>query len=197
MSLRSLARPLTWLALSSLAACGTPPAEKATSTRVENPALQIALANVPSDCQVARNEGETLEITCTSHQKTGTVSFEVGPEERGINLVDAANGQRAWFESQPDGRFFGNRELVTPGGPAYTARGRYTKDGVAIEENRILTLHPDGSRMLTIRFQYPEGDSETTKRRFDQLLFVTQEIVGLGGGPEGANVQMPGDDGAG
>jgi hypothetical protein len=194
MTLRSI--PLAGLALLALASCGEPVTETtAPATRVENSALRIALASVPSDCEVARNEGEILELACTSQQETGTVRFEVGPEERGINLVEAANGQREWFESRPQGKFFGNRELVTPGGPAYTARGRYAEDGVGTEENRILTLHPSQDRMLTIRFLYPEGDSETSKRRFDQLLFVTQEVEGLGGGPEGESVELPGEEG--
>ncbi|MDX1632722.1 MAG: hypothetical protein R3234_12705 [Thermoanaerobaculia bacterium] len=183
------------LALSSLSilfvACGPREARQEGPTRVENTELGLVLADLPARCSVARNEGTALELTCLREGVSGTVLFEVGEEERGINLVEAANAQREWFEARTGGAFFGNRELVTPGGPAYTARGRYTDEGEAIEETRVLTLHPTQSRMLIVRFRYPEAGDQVTKDRFEQLLSVVQEIKGLGGGPEGEDVEIP------
>lgn len=188
-------RTATVLALSSLSilllACGPGETPDEGPRRVENGGLGLVLADLPAGCSVARNEGEDLELTCLREGIPGTVVFEVGEEERGVNLVEAANAQREWFENETGGAFFGNRELVTPGGPAYTARGRYREDGEAIEEIRVLTLHPGESRMLIVRLLYPEGGDEVTKERFDQLLAVVQEIEGLGGGPEGEEVEIP------
>ncbi|HVS01205.1 MAG TPA: hypothetical protein VMT16_00400 [Thermoanaerobaculia bacterium] len=164
-----------------LAACRAD--SPAAPRRVESPGLAIAIAQLPAACDVLVNRGEQLVLGCRSQRGSeGRLSVEVAPPEAGVDLLDQAKAQKEAFEALPEGRFFGNRELVTPFGTAYTARGRYVEDGQPVEEARILALHPQGDRPITYRFRYPEGDD--TQQRVDQLLLVVGEVEGTGGAVE-------------
>ena len=83
---------------------------------------------------------------------------------------------RDWFEQQPDGQYFGNLELGTPTGPAFTARGSYTSGSTPVEELRVFALHPSANRMLRLTYSYPPG---TGKERLMQLAEVLGEIEAL------------------
>ena len=156
------------------AACSEePPA--APQGPVTNTELGITIAALPTDCSVQRNEGRDLVLACGSRQgTTGEILFQAGEDAAGVDLPALARGQKQAFEVMPEGKFHGNRELVTPTGAAYTARGRYVEDGKALEEIRILSLHPATSGLLVVRSRYPEGDE--TAKRMEQVLLVLGEV---------------------
>ncbi len=147
--------------------------------RVENRALGFALSDLATGCSVVRNLDLDLELACELDGEPGTVTFELGPEERGVNLLELAKAQKDWYLSQPAGEFLGNRELVTPIGAAYTARGLYSEAGTAVEEARALTLHPDKRHAVTVRYRYTPRDRPHTQNRMDQLLYLVGEISAL------------------
>jgi hypothetical protein len=153
-------------------ACGkeAPPAP----ARVENPALGVAIAALPDEFEVVSADGETIELTADGPSGPGRAVIAAGPyETAGINLVDATKERKAWFESTPGAVYFGNRELGTPIGTAFTARGTYpTQDG-EVEETWVYALHPTANRILTITFTYPTGESED---RVQQLMALLGEI---------------------
>ena len=154
------------------------PSAPPVDQRVEIPALGFAFADLPTGCSVTRNEGIEVEISCSSSSgSVGVISLEVLSADEGTNVLVVANDQRDWFEAQPGGVYKGNRELVTPHGAGYTARGRYDEDGQAIEETRVLALHPDTTRILVYRFTYGEGDD--TQARVGQLLYLVGETEAL------------------
>lgn len=168
------------LASVGLVACDEERSVAPATEPVTNEALGVRFSDLPRACEVTENEGDELELGCdlTDRQTTGTLHVELGEIERSVNLKALATAQKEDFESLPGGEFKGNSELVTPGGPAYTARGRYDEDGEDVEEMRVFTLHPRQNRPLILRFVYPEGDS--TKARIDQLFAVLGELEGVG-----------------
>jgi hypothetical protein len=154
--------------------CSTSPQETAPAPRVENSGLGIALATVPSPFVVGTNEGSTLKLRAPGETSEGILFFEVAGETRGgINLIAEAEGMQDWFEQQPDGQFFGNLELGTPLGPAFTSRGSYTLDGVMIEELRVFAIHPSSNRLLRMTYRYSPGEG---KERLQQLAEVLGEV---------------------
>ncbi len=160
--------------------------------RVENADLGIAIAELPEPFSVVEASGPTLELTAAGDAGSGTVIITAGPEEAfGINLVTAVKERKAIFESAPDGHYFGNRELGTPHGTAFTARGAYTGESGPVEETWVYSIHPGANRLLTITYTYPPGESEV---RVNQLLLLLGEIEGLGEGEgEGFENQSGGD----
>ena len=72
---------------------------------------------------------------------------------------------------------FLGQELVSPLGTAFYSRGRFTLDGEAVEEAKIFSLHPDGDRILTLRYRYPAGVDSSV--RVQQLFDVLGTIEGL------------------
>lgn len=159
-------------------ACSKPSApERSEATRVENAALEIALAALPGPFEVAVNEGAQLELSAIGTEGPGTVIFSVEAETAGgINLVAEAEGTQAWFEAQPGGRYFGNLELVTHLGPAFTARGSYREGATEIEELKVFLLHPSPNRLLTVTYRYPPGEG---KERMQELAELLGEIEAL------------------
>ena len=148
-----------------------------TLERIENSSLAIAIAALPADFEVAAGEGQTIELQSIGEVGGGTLLIEATEElTGGINLVAAAEGMKDWFEQQPDGQYFGNLELGTPTGPAFTARGSYSTDGVEVEELRVFSLHPTANRMIRMTFRYPPGEG---KIRMQQLVAVLGEIEAL------------------
>lgn len=175
------------LGLGTLGACTTSeepepaaPQEPAKQP-VENPELGIGLTDIPDDFRLVSNdaEGIRLETKPNPEVASGTLWVTAGEEQRaGINLVKGVQEQKEYLESQPEGKFLGQIELVGPTGTAYSTRGRYQQDGTQMEEIRFLSLHPlqpDVNRMLILKYVYEvSGD---TKERMDQAMAVLGEVV--------------------
>jgi hypothetical protein len=154
------------------ASCGQ--GEPPEPTRIENPVLGIAIAALPDDFEVVSAVGETIELTAAGAKGPGRAVIAAGPlVMTGINLVDATKERKAWFESTPGATYFGNRELGTPIGTAFTARGVYPTESGEVEETWVYAIHPAANRILTIRFTYPTEESED---RVGQLLALLGEI---------------------
>ncbi len=171
----------TCLAL-ALAACPASqpdePTQAQSGQRVENPALGIALTGLPEGFVLAVNQGERLELARADADDPGRVTLEVGPvESAGINLVAAIQAQKEAFLAQPEGEFFGQIELGTHFGPAFTTRGRYARGGERLEEFRVFAIHPLENRRLMVSYRYPAADDTAARR--DQLLTLLAEIEGL------------------
>jgi hypothetical protein len=160
----------------ALLACGAGGGSKAEtpSNRVEAPGLGLAIANLPDGLEVTTNEGGTLMLVPKG--KAGTIVVQAGPAEVGPNLVAAVKEHQASIEARPGAEYLGVRELVTPLGSAYWSRGRYEQGGSTVEETRIVTLHPDGHRLLYLTSTYPAGDDSSA--RIQELLALLTEIEG-------------------
>ncbi|MDH3254421.1 MAG: hypothetical protein OEM62_05455 [Acidobacteriota bacterium] len=142
--------------------------------RVENATLGVAIAALPDDFEVVSADGDTIELTAPGPDGAGTAVIAAGPEESsGVNLVEATKSRKAWYESTPGTTYFGNRELGTPIGTAFTARGSYPTATGVVEETRVFALHPGANRLLTITFTYPTGESD---KRVQQLMALLGEI---------------------
>ncbi len=164
------------VALLALLACRAAPPESSVVQRVENSQLGLALASLPEAFRVEANEAGTFRF----HSADGhaVLSIEAGPEQvSGINLVDEIKKQRAWFLEAAEGHYFGNRELATPNGPAFTARGAYTTAEGRVEETWAFALHPAANRLVTLTYRYPSG-SDSEQRVFE-LLEILGEIEAL------------------
>lgn len=160
----------------ALAACGGQQQAPAAAERVESPELGLAIAALPAAFRLAENAGETLRLTAPDVDGGG-VEIIVGPLQLdGINLVEIVKERRAEIEAE--GLYYGNRELMTPNGPAYTTRGQLPRPDGPVEVTSVYSLHPDGSdRLLTVTYSYPAGgDSEA---RVGELLELVGEIEAL------------------
>jgi hypothetical protein len=165
------------LLIASLATgCGQDAAEEAADQRVVGEGLGIALT-VPADAgfTVEENAGPVLRLRFEGEGdlEGGILTYAVSePEAAGPNLVVAVNGRREEIESRPEGHFFGQIELGSHLGPAYSTRGRYRDaSGAMVEEIRIFALHPQGDRLLHLTYGYPVPLAEThATRRRDQAL---------------------------
>ena len=155
------------------------PSQPVGPQRIENQAMGFVLGDIATGCSLIRNAGTDLELACELDGVVGTLTFELGEQERGVNLLEKAKQQKDWFLSQPAGEFSGNRELGTPIGAAYTARGRYSSEGEAVEESQVLTLHPEKNRAILVRYRYPPEKRKGTQERMEQLLFVVGEIQSI------------------
>jgi hypothetical protein len=111
------------------------------------------------------------------------VVIAAGPEDDfGINLVEEVKARKSAFESAPGGEYFGNRELGTPIGTAFTARGAYQTGDSKVEETWVFAIHPQGNRLLTVTYTYPTGQSQ---ERVQQLMELLAEIEGSPREPTG------------
>jgi len=168
--LLALAVPMMHCAQAEEAAVAEP-------VRVENQELGVAIAALPEPFSVITATGPTIELEAPGEAGSGTVIIAAGPEEVfGINLIEAVKERKALFESAPDGQYFGNRELGTPHGTAFTARGAYSGEAGPVEETWVYSIHPSANRLLTMTYTYPTGESEV---RINQLLLLLGEIEGL------------------
>lgn len=171
--------PAAFLSLAALLfAC----APKATTPapapeRVVNETLGVAIAALPQGATVVANDA-TLALDLTGPGEATRCQVEVGPEQRGVNLVEEIRGQRAAFEALEGGSYVGNTELMSPLGPAYAARGRFTGPAGPVEEVRMLTLHPSGNRLLVLRCAYPHTSDEDSKARFSAIIGLLGELEG-------------------
>ncbi len=170
-----LALGLAILAL-SLAACGSGTSTPAATERIENTELGLAIAGLPAAFEVAENAGETLHLGVPDVDGAG-VEITIGPLEMGgINLVEVVKERRAAMEAE--GLYYGNRELMTPTGPAYTTRGQITGPDGPVEVTAVYSLHPDGSdRLMTVTYRYPGGGD--SQARVNELLELLGEIEAL------------------
>ncbi len=147
--------------------------------RVESTTLGVAIAGL-AGFEVVEN-GEMLVLASTDDAE-GRVTIAAGAEGK-VNLVQAVNDHQAEVLARPDGVYRGQREMVGPLGTAYYSRGSYTGDrdgsqGIAMEETSILTLHPDGNRILRLEYRYPVGEDSTA--RLEALMQnVLGELEGL------------------
>jgi len=154
------------------------PRSAAPPARVENAALGVVFTELPAGVAVARNEGESLELVAADPAGEGRIEVRIEARNAaGINLVEEAKAFGAAAE-EAGGRFFGANELVTPLGPAYTARAAV--DGGATEERRVLMVHPaDPERLLVVALRYPPGDAESARRRLQQMLELVTALEPL------------------
>lgn len=172
-------RRFTLLAITAiLVHCAkAPEPEIAVPERVENPELGVAIAALPEAFSVVSASGQSIELEAAGKSGSGTAVITAGAEEVfGINLVEAVKERKAIFEAAPEGQYFGNRELGTPNGTAFTARGAYTGESGPVEETWVYTIHPNANRILTITYTYPTGESE---ERVNHILLLLGEIEGL------------------
>ncbi len=157
------------LALAGCRAKGAPAPTPTPPVRVDNAALGLSFDELPEPFHVKENSGDQLVL---DDGAGGTVDFAVSkPDLNGVNLV--AEAQRAGKElaAQPDGKFSGGNELVTPFGAGYTVRGSYREGAARIEERQVFLLHPDGSgRLVTVRYRYPAGDSKLAVAKLREAL---------------------------
>jgi hypothetical protein len=170
--------------------CAESPPDLARAPRAENPELGIAIAAVHPPFVVTRNEGAVFELRAPGEAGDATLFLETTAEMGGgINLVAEAEGMREWFEQQPEGQYFGNLELGTPLGPAFTSRGSYALEGTIVEEIRVFAIHPTGNRLLRMTYRYSPGEG---KERLQQLAEILGEIEGVWPADQEASSEAPG-----
>jgi len=158
-------------------ACSRNDHEAPAGQRLENSSLGIAIAAVPAPFVVSANDGPALELRAPGDTGEAILFVEAtGEISGGINLVAEAEGMQDWFEQQPEGQYFGNLELGTPLGPAFTSRGSYVLDGVEVEELRVFAIHPTSNRLLRLTYRYGPGEG---KERLQQLAEVLGEFEAL------------------
>jgi hypothetical protein len=149
-------------------AAGLPPG-------ISNAALGIRLLAMPSGWETVQNDAQGIELRRSVDGGQGRLKITVSaPQSGGVNLVAAVKERQREIEGQ-GGTFFGSKQLKTPFGPAYTARGSYKTVLGEVEELTVFALHPDrGGRMLTLSYTYPAG-SETSARA-QELFDVLAEV---------------------
>lgn len=159
-----------------IGACQSPePRAPTPPNRVENPTLNIAVADVPEPFVLETNQDTVLRFTTAGGEADGLLTFDVGPlSSSPINLVEEVKARRTAFEEATGGRYHGNRELATPHGPAYTARGTIEGGDGVIEEIWIYTIHPSEYRLLTLVYRYPSA--EDSADRAAQVMSILGEV---------------------
>ena len=172
-------RPHLYIALAlaclGIGACQSPEPQVATPVRVENTTLNIAIADVPEPFVLDTNQDTALLFTAPGVEGGGLLRIEVGPlSSAAINLVEEVKARRTVFEETTGGRYFGNRELATPHGPAFTARGAIEGNDGVVEEIWIYTIHPSEYRLLTLVYRYPSA--EDSADRAAQLMSILGEV---------------------
>lgn len=168
---------LLLIALTAVLACRPTQPSPPTAQRVENRELELAIVDLPAPFEVAVNSGRELRLKAPGEAGEGVLDFQVGPESRtGINLLEEAESQKEVFEALPDGRFFGNLELVTPIGTAYTSRGTHRSKQGMVEEIRVVALHPTEYRRLSLSYVYPPGEGN---ERMQHVAALLGELEGL------------------
>ena len=158
----------------SVAACAGPPAPPPDPGGVENLDLGIRLTAVPDGLVVTDNQGTSLQLRPADENTGGVLWIAVGPEQTGVNLVEAVKAHQEQIEGLPEGNYKGAQELQGPLGTAFYSRGRFVETEVTEEETVLLTIHPSGNRMLTISYRYPAG--EDSAQRVEQLIEVLSYV---------------------
>lgn len=159
-----------------------PPPSEPAAVRVEHAASGLAVAALPASLRLVSAEGPGLALAPVDPARSGRFTVEAGPPEPGgINLVEVTRAAGAELAARSEGSFLGQREMIAPWGPAYSARGTYLENGERREELRIFTLHPDRTvdRLVTLTYVYPAGDREESGARFNEGLLVLGELEPL------------------
>ncbi len=174
----ALALSISTLVLSACAKPEPPPAPAAEPRpRVENATLGVAIAALPAAFELVTNDGQTLTLRKVGGE--GEVRVEMkAPELGGVNLVDETRTWETEYAARPEGKFFGQAELGTQFGVAYTVRGSYLEAGQKREERRVYSVHPSGKHILTMAYTYPEGNNP--KERAEELFALFAELEALG-----------------
>jgi hypothetical protein len=154
--------------------CGSREPEQPPDRSVSNPALGLRLSAVPSDFEVAVNEGDRLELVPASGGVEGRAIFTVGAEGTGDNLVAVVKRHQQHIEEMPEAEYKGGQELVTPYGTAFYSRGRFVAGVTDTEETSLFLKHPFEDRLLTITYRYPAGADSSV--RVQQLLDILSAI---------------------
>lgn len=141
---------------------------------ISNTTLDLSIGSLGDDWVVGTNQGLTLVIVPADPERHGTIEFVVGPEEVGVNLVAAVEAHRNEIENRPDGVYSGAQELTGPMGTAFYSRGRFMGAGGAVEETRLLSIHPRSSRIVELVYRYPAGDDSST--RVSELIELFAEV---------------------
>lgn len=151
--------------------CSQPPPPPVGTSNAQ---LDLSIGNLGDDWIVETNQGSILTFRRSDPERPGTIDMIVGPEEDGVNLVEAMDTHRQTIENLPDGSYFGGQELTGPMGTAFYSRGRYSLEGATVEETRILSIHPRSSRLFEIVYRYPAGEDSST--RVGELVEVFAEV---------------------
>lgn len=189
---------LVLMVLAASTACrqAEPPVAQNAPQRVDNPGVGISLADVPDGFRLVSNEGDRIVLERASQPGSQTQADSgrveitaTEPKKSGANLVAAVNDQKTEIEGRPEGKFEGQVELASHLGTAYLTRGRWTENGKEMEEMRLFSLHPEGTRMLVITYTYAvSGD---TRDRANQAMDILSEVEAPGSTEQGAE---PGGD---
>jgi len=143
----------------------------ASGSRVQNAELGLAIAELPEEFEVDKNDETGLILIASGNGNPGLIEIDLGPVEEGsVNIVEAATATKAVFESLPGGQFFGNQELLTPIGSFFTARGAFDEDSGRVEQLLAFTLHPNSNRLVRISYRYPAGEAGDRAPQFAALL---------------------------
>lgn len=188
-----------------LAACGgggggEPAPAAVEPTRLESPEVGIAVEVPPgASFNAAGTEGGVLRLTSDGDAAEGDVRLGPAtlvyaaepPQQAGINLVEAVNQRKAELEARPNGRFYGQGELGSHLGRAYSTRGSYVDEtGEAVEEVRIFAVHPSGDRLLHMTLAYAPVQGQGPARvqqamaAFGWIEALPVEAQGYEGGTE-------------
>jgi hypothetical protein len=168
---RSLAALVAALALAACGPSETPPSAPSAPAPGPHAGLGLRLTSLPPGVTETGRDVDRWSFAAELGGVDGTIILAVTPREVGsINLVEQAKRFGEIAAAAPGGKFFGGNELVTPSGPAYSARALV--DGGAVEERRLFLLHPaDGDRLVTLVLRYPPSTTEVVARdRFQQLI---------------------------
>jgi hypothetical protein len=149
---------------------GCTPAPAPAPTGVVSPSLGIALSELPAGFAVSRNQAGILELAPSAAGIGGLITFRLGPEDANVNLIAAMSEDQRRVEGLPGGEYKGGQELAGPLGPAFYSRGRHQDGDTVREETAVYTVHPDGPRLLEIRYAYPAAADSA--ERVSQLLAV-------------------------
>lgn len=146
------------------------------SRRVENPELQLALADVPAGLEVAANEGAEIHLRPVAQGLDGLLVVAEDEPRTNPNMVAAIEEHQATIESRPDGVYGGQRELTYSFGSAFYSRGQFTENGRPMEETILVTLHPaKGDRLLRMTYTYPVA-ADTAERLGEHLFVLLGEL---------------------
>lgn len=184
MSSRSLSRLALGAAL-ALAACQQAPEPPAPepATGVEVASAGVELGTLPTLFAVAANDDERFELDVPSLPGSRAWIALSDVHAGGLNIVEAVKQELAAYDALPEGRSFGQTQLVAPIGLTYMTRGRFPGDNGTVEELKALVAHPWGNRLLTVGYRYPAGDD--TSERGGHLMELLGEIEALPAPDEG------------
>ena len=155
--------------------CAAPePPPPPARTRVEIADLGVIISDLPDTHVVAVNEGTTLQLQPADELTQGVLSFEVGPEVNGVNLVAAVTEHQAAIEALPEGQYQGAQELKAGFGVAFYSRGKFLDEGAPTEETIIVLIHKTGFRMLTLRYRYPAANDSA--QRVEELIDIVSRL---------------------